>query len=160
MNAQQRVKSWLLPIGVQRFVTTCLLNLASMEGLQFISEMVERFEAVDSDLENDACPFNPYQKVLINPEQLDQLIKDIDRLFLWCNDNISETTQVFRDEGYAEELIRKDMAQAADFTNYHYESDASCGPDFLFSALKAMQDIFRFAKDNNMPVTYENLAEC
>ena len=137
-----------------------LLNIASMERLQFISEMVERFEAVDSYMENDDCPFNPYQKVIINPEQLDQLITDIDRLFLWCHDNISEITQVFRNEGYTEELIRQDMAQAADYTNYHYESDASCGADFLFCALKAMQDIFRFAKDNNMPVTYENLAEC
>jgi len=146
--------------GAFCFNLNILLKLSSLESLRFISEMAERMESADSDLENDDCPFNPYQKLIINPEQLDPITADIDRFFLWCDNNISEVSKVFRHDGYDEDDIKQGMTESAYYTIDQFDSDLSGAPDFLFCALKSMQGLLKYAKDNHMPVTYENLAEC
>jgi hypothetical protein len=132
-----------------------LLKLASVESLRFISEMAERLESNNFDPENDH-----YQKVVINPHQLDVLIADIDRLFLWCDSYVAETSKVFRNDGYNEEDVRQGIAKSADYTPDQFDSDLSCAPDFLFCVLKSMQDVLKYAKDNDLSITYENLVEC
>ena len=155
-----------------------LLKLVSIEPLRFISEMAERMDSAeagfannqfeeddDLDIEDEECPFNPYQKVIINPELLDALIADIDRLFLRCNQHLTETTNVINDNepvGWSEASVKEAITAASENTTYPddgYFGDNSGSPYFLFSALRAMQDIFKYARDNNVSVTYENVAE-
>jgi len=151
-----------------------LLKLAPLESLQFISEMAERMESANTDVENnqfksddlnmedEEYPFNPYQKLIINSEDLDSIITDIDCLLLWCNQHLAETTNVFSDDGWSETDVKEYFAKAIENKAYPddgYFGDQSGDPYFLFSALKAMQDIFKYARDSNVSVTYENIAE-
>lgn len=149
-----------------------LLKLTSIESLRFISELVERIEAANPDLENndseaddlgldvDVCPFNPYQKVVIDSEQLDPIIADIDRLFLWCDSNITLASKVFRDDGWKEADIKQGIAESTKYTPDQFDNQQSGDPDFVFCTLRSMQGLLRYAKDNNMSVIYENLMEC
>ena len=117
--------------------------------------MAERMGSGEFDPENDCC-----QNVVINPEQLDMLIVDIDRFFSWCSGNIPETCKAFRNFGSSEEDIRQAIAKSADCTIGTYDGDWSGDPDFLFCAIKSMQDLLKYAKDNNTPIAYKNLVEC
>lgn len=137
------------------FCLNHLLNSASIESLKFISELAERLESPDFDYENETG-----QELELRSEQLEELISDIDRLFLWCHQHLADATITFED--WSERDVKQAIAIAEKSTVYPddgYFGDSSDTPEFLFSALKAMQDIFQHAKENKMNVNYSHMLE-
>ncbi|MDD5275958.1 MAG: hypothetical protein PHR16_07740 [Methylovulum sp.] len=140
-----------------------LLDLAAIGSLLFISDY--GYEELDSnseefDEDEDAIEYVIKNvETVIKPEKFDALIADIDTLFLWCSNNVATTSSVFEDNGFDEEDVRRGIEEADKYTIDAFDDQSSSEPEFLFCALKSIQALLKYAKENNTTVFYENLGE-
>jgi hypothetical protein len=138
------------------------LDLASIDSLLFISNYVSEEPDWDSeDFDEDEIEFDTKENtdIVIKPEKFDALIADIDKLFLWCSNNVATTSSVFADDGYDEEDVRRGIEEADKYTIDAFDDQSSSEPEFLFCALKSIQALLKYAKENNTTVFYNNLGE-
>jgi hypothetical protein len=148
-----------------------LLNKTPYDSLQFLSEkacthiVLKNFEgniveesyldSLDEEADEDELHFMTHLYTVIPPENMGELLDDMNNLFLWCRNNISIASEVI-EEG--EDNVQNAIDNAIFYervNDAHYGEDGD-GADFLFCALKSIQELLAYAQQHHLYAVYEN----
>jgi hypothetical protein len=148
-----------------------LLNKTPYDSLQFLSEkacshlvlknydanIVEEsyLDSLDAEADEDEREFMNCYYTVIPPEKIGGLLDDVNNLFLWCSNNIAVVSDVI-EEGEDDVKTAIDNAVCYEKVNDAHYGEEGQGADFLFCALKSIQELLTYAKQHHLYAIYEN----
>jgi len=128
-------------------------KIGSCDTLRFVSE--ERYTHTEVKQGDDKSGYE-YQYTLIKGRDIDVILQDIDKFFIWCGANIQ----------IASILINCSEGEVRDgvFNSYYCEDPNKQAPhgedgdsgQFLFCVIKTIQALLFYAKNNNLCAIYSN----
>jgi hypothetical protein len=148
-----------------------LLDKTPYNSLQFLSEkacshlvlknyddkIVEEsyLDNLNEEADEDELEFMTCYYTVIPPEKVAELLDDVNNLFLWCRNNIIIVSDVIEE---AEEDVQNAIDNALFYekvNDAHYGEDGQ-GADFLFCALKSIQELLIYAEQHHLYAIYKN----
>jgi hypothetical protein len=148
-----------------------LLNKTPYNSLQFLSEktcthlvlanyedkIVEEsyLDSLDAEADEDELEFMTCYYTVIPPEKTGELLDAVNSLFSWCSTNIAVVSDVIEED---EEEVKTAIDNALFYekvNNAHYGEEGQ-GADFLFCALKSIQELLAYAKQHHLYAIYKN----
>jgi hypothetical protein len=148
-----------------------LINKTPYNSLQFLSEktcshlvltnykgtIVEEsyLDSLDAETDEEELEFMTCYYTVIPPEKVAELLDEVNNLIAWCRNNIAVVSDVIEE---AEHDVQNAINNALFYekVNDADYGEEGQGADFLFCALKSIQELLAYAKQHHLYAIYEN----